>query len=153
MVIYSSNGGMSSIFERKDNVMIWNEQYETGNELVDSEHKELFSLVRGVLQDSEDEKREKIEESIDFLIKYTVLHFQHEEALMDECNYPESAEHKKLHDEFAKTAVSLKERFAKKGDAVELGTQINTVVCEWLIKHVLNSDKKLATYYKNFKTT
>jgi len=131
---------------------LWNSSYETGNAMVDKDHREIFSLVEGVLSSSFKSRKEKVQEAIDFLANYVVEHFAREERLMDE-----SVAHKKEHSDFLTVAVALKERFNNDGyilgentedNSLHLSMEINKTVIGWLTKHVMGSDRKLATHYR-----
>ena len=125
--------------------MIWNKIYETGNEQVDNEHKEIFKLVQNVMDASVGEKKAQIGETIDFLANYTVNHFRHEENLMDESSYPDKPVHKKQHDDFVQEVLALRARSADVNDS-----EIKKVIVNWLTDHVLGSDKIMADYYRRF---
>ncbi|MCL1862428.1 MAG: bacteriohemerythrin [Defluviitaleaceae bacterium] len=138
---------------------LWNSSYETGNEMVDNDHKEIFRLVQNVLSSSGMQRGDKVKTAINFLSSYVVNHFANEEKLMDECEYPAAAEHKYEHNVFLNVASELKAKFEnntltlgefKDGDNFNLGMEVNKVVITWLTKHIAGSDKKLATYYREW---
>ena len=130
--------------------MVWHEKYETGNRVVDDEHKEIFRLVQRVIDAAFDNREEKIETTIDFLANYTVNHFKHEEELMDESDYPETDIHKKQHSDFVQQVVSLRERVKNETDSAKSNIDINNVIVNWLTDHVLGSDKLMASHYRNW---
>jgi len=144
---------------------LWNSAFETGNELVDNDHKEIFSLVETVLASSLKSRKEKVQASIEFLANYVVRHFGNEERLMDESGYPRSAIHKKEHSDFLVVATQLQEKFKNDGyslgeitdetadasKALHLSLEINKTVMGWLSKHVMGSDRDLANHYKKWK--
>ncbi|MCL2388739.1 MAG: bacteriohemerythrin [Defluviitaleaceae bacterium] len=139
---------------------LWNSSFETGNEIVDGDHKEIFSLVEQVLSSSLVTRKDKVEVAIQFLAEYVVRHFANEELLMDECRYPESMAHKKEHADFIDVAVELQEKFSNDGfllgseennNDLHLSMEINKTVVGWLTKHVMGSDKKMAHYYRDWK--
>ena len=137
---------------------LWNNSYETGNEIVDNDHKEIFALVEKVLSSSFTSRREKVATAVDFLANYTVSHFQNEEKLMDESDYPLTAEHKKQHADFLEVAMSLKQQFSDEGfsigeltddtDILHFSLEINKTVVGWLTEHVIGSDRNLANHYR-----
>lgn len=138
---------------------LWNSSYETGHALVDNDHKEIFGLVEEVLTSSFLTRKEKVQTSLQFLAKYVVRHFANEENLMAECDYPESDAHKAEHKAFTDVATALLERFGDDGyilgentdeNSLHLSMEINKTVVGWLSKHIMGSDKKLATYYRDW---
>ena len=62
---------------------------ETGNELIDQQHKELIDRVNKLLESCYmgTEKRAAIQ-TLNFLLDYTVFHFEAEEKLQQESGYP-----------------------------------------------------------------
>ena len=129
----------------------WSKEYETGHEIVDREHKDIFALVQMVFDISPASRKEKIDEAINFLAEYTVRHFQHEESLMEQSSYPKTAEHKQQHKDFVQSVVALQERVKSEGNTMRVHIDVNQTVVDWLITHVLGSDKLLADHYKAWK--
>ena len=130
--------------------MLWHEKYETGNEQVDTEHKEIFMLVQKVIDAAFDDVSDKIGTTLDFLASYAVNHFANEEKIMDESSYPQAAIHKKQHSDFVQDFLALKERVSKETDNTKNSLEINKVIVDWLTEHVLGSDKIMANYYKTW---
>jgi hemerythrin len=127
----------------------WSQDLETGNEAVDAQHKLLFSYVNDVISVTEkDEEADKIQETLAFLIHYTVQHFQDEEALQLECGYPEYEWHKWLHDEFKQTATELAQRFTQGGTSAALCEDLKETVVDWLKNHIRGEDKKIGEYIR-----
>ena len=134
--------------------MVWNKSYETGNEKVDNEHKEIFRLVQEVIDATLDsDSVGKIEEAVDFLANYTLSHFKHEEGLMDESNYPAAPVHKKQHENFVTEVLALRERVLNESDSEKRSTDVKKVIINWLADHVLGSDKLMANHYRNWSAS
>jgi len=130
--------------------MIWNKNYETGNTEVDNEHKEIFSLVQKVIDATFNSCEEKIETVVDFLATYTIKHFEHEEHLMNESNYPDIDIHKKQHSDFVGEVAKLKEEIAQATGSLSFSLTVNKVIVNWLTSHILDSDMKMAAYYRDW---
>ena len=129
----------------------WSKDYETGHEVVDGEHKEIFALVQKVFDATPSDRNEKIDEAVTFLANYTVRHFQHEESLMSQSNYPDMAKHKQQHKDFVQSVGALQERVRAGGNTIQIHIDVNQTVVDWLITHVLGSDKLLADHCKSQK--
>ena len=137
---------------------LWNSVYETGNELVDNDHKEIFALVGEVLASVNMSRANKVKTGINFLAEYVVRHFANEERLMDESDYPETAEHKKEHADFLIVATELKNKIDNDTFVIEatdlsyinLSIELNKTIAGWLVAHVMGSDKKLANHYRKW---
>ncbi|HAX52045.1 MAG TPA: cation-binding protein, partial [Lachnospiraceae bacterium] len=72
---------------------------ETGNALIDSEHRELFRMVNN-LQDAcaKGQGRSQVETAAKFLVDYVKKHFRDEQNLQTSVNYPGYPAHKKFHE-------------------------------------------------------
>jgi len=130
--------------------MKWHESYETGNAMVDKDHKELFGLVNDLINTSFSNQSAKAVDAIDFLSGYVLRHFANEERLMDESDYPDSAVHKKQHSDFVAVVTDYRTRL-ESGKSDDIMLEVNKAVVEWLSGHVLGSDKALAVHYREVK--
>jgi len=134
--------------------MIWNAKYETGNTQVDNEHKEIFRLVENVIETTvgvdDAAHAAAFESTFDFLAKYTIDHFAHEEALMMESSYSGFDVHKKQHDDFVVQVVALRERAAN-NKSMKNNIDITNIIVNWLMDHVLGSDRIMAAHYREYK--
>jgi len=132
-------------------IMEWKKSYETGNTVVDSEHKEIFTLVQKVMDATFTSRKEKVNTAVDFLTSYTLKHFSHEERLMQESAYPDMQKHKAQHKAFAESVGVLVQKINASGETLQLSNEINTVVVDWLIDHVLGSDMLLTVHYRDWQ--
>jgi len=126
--------------------MQWHKSYETGNKVVDNDHKEIFDMVNKLINISFQNQRENYTSTIDYLSKYVLRHFANEEGIMDESDYPRSEEHKRQHSDFVKVVTQLRERLD--ANESDIGLEINQTIVDWLSDHVLGSDKALADHYR-----
>ena len=131
--------------------MLWSTKYLTGNKEIDNDHKEIFAMVKDIIDQNFIDRGEKITKVMEFLAQYTIRHFAREEALMKESNYPDIEEHKQQHAEFVKAIGALIEKIKTQGDTINISIEVNDTAVGWLVSHVLGSDKKMAEYYKEWK--
>jgi len=127
----------------------WSEEYELGCEFVDSQHKRLFELVNNIstaCRDGQDVK--KLNETLDFLLQYTVQHFIDEEAFQIKCNFPDYQRHKQLHEDFKETVTEKVAEFREKGSTKYLSDTVNKIVVKWLVNHILMEDMKIGVHVK-----
>ena len=91
----------------------FSENLVTGNEMIDSHHKELIDRINKLL-DSCDQSNEKTAaiKMMDYLAEYTDFHFSAEEALQKEIEYPGFEKHKAQHEAFKNTIKELEEMLA-----------------------------------------
>ena len=128
--------------------MLWNSNYEIGNALVDSEHKEIFGMVDKLLEDDFTGRPDKIKSVIDFLASYVLRHFDHEEQLMDESSYPDKDTHVKQHRDFVKTVEAFVKKIEGNLDSIDLSLEANKLIVDWLANHVMGSDKALVDHHR-----
>lgn len=123
-------------------------QLETGNEMIDKEHRELIQAVNKLLEAcSKGEGRNSMDSTIKFLNNYVEQHFSHEEELQKQNNYPNFTAHKAFHKQYKKTLKEITAQIAASGPTiVELG-KLNGHI-SILISHIRTEDKKLAAFLK-----
>ena len=119
---------------------------ETGNSIIDGEHRELIAAVNKLLEAcSKGEGRSSMDETIKFLNNYVHQHFSHEEQLQQSSEYPGIKPHKAFHEQYKKTLQEITSRIAVSGPTiVELG-KLNGHIGV-LITHITTEDKKLAAF-------
>jgi len=129
--------------------LAWSEDFELGCDQVDSQHKRLFELVGDLIKAcTEGYDTDVLNETITFLVNYTVLHFQDEESFMQTYNYPGFIAHKQLYEDFKVTVGELVSKYNESGSTSELSDNVNTVVVRWLINHIQREDKKIGVHVR-----
>jgi hemerythrin len=131
----------------KNSIVEWDSRYAVGIQLIDDQHRELLKLINnvhlGCLEENEDTKiRFKL--TVHGLINYTKYHFSTEEQLLERIKYPDSAAHKRQHDEFIRDILDRVERF-ERGRTVSPKSFIR-YIRDWVVTHITLIDKKYATY-------
>jgi hemerythrin-like metal-binding protein len=123
----------------------WQEQYSVGVKEFDDDHKQLFDCTNELgkaLEDGEDQ--ESIRKILKDLLKYTRVHFRNEEINMIFYEYPEYKEHKIEHEELSDEVVEFALDFAAKPHLV---TVIMSFLQNWILQHMLVSDKKYSEFF------
>lgn len=119
---------------------------ETGNALIDSEHRELFKMVNN-LQDActKGQGRSQVETAAKFLVDYVKKHFRDEQNLQTSVHYPGYPAHKKFHENYiAQISAAANTILVKNADIASLA-ELNRMV-GLLIAHIRTEDKKLAAF-------
>jgi hemerythrin-like metal-binding protein len=128
---------------------VWDSSFETGHELIDTQHKQLVAAVNNLIETCRLGKgKEELEKSLNFLNDYTIKHFFDEEQVQQKCNYPDYPNHKKLHDAFKLTVRDLKVKMIMKGASEDLVNEVRAKIGNWLITHIKGQDIKLGAYIK-----
>jgi hemerythrin len=127
----------------------WKDEFNLGHDWVDAQHRRLFELVSGLVEACADGSDTiKLKGTLDFLVNYTVHHFEDEEALQLKYNYPGHERHKRLHDDFKIAVGGLVEKFTKGGSSAELSSDVNRIVVRWLVNHIQREDKRIGEHIK-----
>jgi hemerythrin len=88
---------------------------------------------------------------MEFLMEYTVKHFNYEEYLQKKHNYPEYEAHKQLHTEFKEVAKVLAEELLRDGPSDKLINHVCLTVGNWVLNHIQGEDFKMAAHLPDRK--
>lgn len=121
---------------------------ETGNLLIDSEHRQLFQAVNTLMEAcSAGKGREKVPSTCRFLEEYVIKHFGDEENLQKKHQYSAYASHRQFHGEYAKNLNKVCREIEKDGPTISALSKLNQHIGV-LINHIRTEDKKLAEFLK-----
>jgi hemerythrin len=120
--------------------MNWDDKFSVGVEEIDAQHKNLIKMVNEFYDGVTGDDAKALGGLLNSLIEYAVHHFATEEKYMKKFNYPGTAAHIKEHQSFAEKATDVKMRFD--GGKLVLSLEITNFVRDWIVKHVLGTDKK-----------
>jgi hemerythrin len=127
----------------------WDSSLETGNELIDGQHKGLFDAINKLLDTCRQGRgKEELSKSLDFLTQYTIKHFFDEEQLQQKYKYPDFQNHKKYHDEFKITVRDLSHEMILKGASDKLIEEVKAKIGGWLVTHIKGQDLKVAAHIR-----
>ena len=126
----------------------FDESLVTGNEMIDTQHKELIDKINKLLDSCETSKEKTVAvKTLDYLADYTEFHFGEEEKLQAEINYPGIAEHKKEHDKLCAVVKDLYNMLEEEeGPSNAFVEQVNKNVIEWLYRHIKGFDRSVSEY-------
>lgn len=126
----------------------FSENLITGNELIDSQHKELIDRINKLLESCEDSNAKLVAvKTLDYLADYTDFHFSAEEQLQREIDYPGFAKHKEQHDDFKKTIAELDEMLQEEeGPSEAFVEKVEKNVIQWFYTHIEGFDRSVAEY-------
>ncbi|MBP1772119.1 MAG: Hemerythrin-like, metal-binding protein [Holophagaceae bacterium] len=127
---------------------IWNERYNTGIQVVDAQHQELFQIVerlRRMVQGQAD--RTAIEEQLQTLVVCSERHFATEEGYMERVGYPDLTQHLAEHASMLSSLHELLAKFRESDQAMAL--MVPTFMEGWLKHHISDGDFGFVTYLKS----
>jgi hemerythrin len=117
----------------------WTEELHVGNDPINAQHKELFSIGNEFIDAIEDNKGQDILLSIfKRLQDYTAYHFKAEEKYMEEVGYPELPAHAAQHAILLIRTGTLK-RMIENGETIS-PVRVAEFIREWITTHIMQQD-------------
>lgn len=132
---------------------VWQDEMSVGIPEIDEDHKHFFRLINE-LNRSITARLDPVDirDSLQIIVDDAERHFNLEEKLFQEWNYPDADGHAKIHSSILRALKDLMEKFVPYGfDSgwVDAGLKIRDI----LMGHIMTEDMKYAEYYKNSQTT
>jgi len=131
------------LYKKKSNAnqIQWKSEYSVGIKHIDDDHKKLISLLNQFSIAYDYAMSESFEkEALDELVSYTKYHFEREEVLLQEHNYPDFEAHKAQHQVMIAQVEKFVQLYQEKGhDALD---EISSFLTDWLINHINGTDKQ-----------
>ncbi|KPA19257.1 hemerythrin, partial [Candidatus Magnetomorum sp. HK-1] len=122
-------------------VFSWRNDYSVSVEEMDRQHKELFDAANELYEAIHSEaKKEDILDALDFLIRYTEVHFQEEEELMQSNKYPDFEAHQKRHSYLIVKIKTFQSQYTS--DEIEIGSELIDFLKDWIVNHILREDRQ-----------
>mgnify|MGYP001558302938 CR=1 FL=1 len=129
-------------------LMQWNESLKVGIDAVDGDHQKLVGMVNELFDAMQAGRgKDVLGKVLDELASYTAQHFAREESYFARTGYPDSAAHKKEHDDLRKQVNDVQAKF-KSGATATLTIDVLNFLRDWLVKHIKGSDMKYAPHLK-----
>jgi len=123
----------------------WKEDYSVGIETIDDDHKKLLTLINNLqtavyYPTGEAFERQALKELVD----YTKYHFEREEKMMLDNEYPDYGPHKAQHE----AMIAKVQAFCKAYEQDPEGTvqEMTTFLRDWLLKHINGTDQKYCAH-------
>ena len=125
----------------------WTPDLETGHAVIDEQHQKLIAAVNALFDAQRNGKgREEVEQTMDFLVDYTVKHFDGEEKLQEKHGYPHFFAHKQLHVDFKGVAHGLADDLRRDGPSEELVSHVCVTIGKWILNHIKAEDTKMVAH-------
>jgi hemerythrin len=122
----------------------WEHALKLGHDAMDADHRKLVGLVNQLAKGIVDKLGKTAYDALlDELISHTRAHFGMEEQLMAACSYPETDEHRAEHARLVELALDHRAKFDA---SAEPSISLLYFFDQWLTRHIVGSDKKLANY-------
>ena len=135
--------------EKKEVLLEWSDKLLLGIPSIDGQHKQLVEMLNELYAGFKAGTAKQVMGPVlDRLIQYTATHFKHEETFFDQTGYPETKHHKLEHENLVKKVLEVQAKF--KNDSGSVLTQdVMAFLRNWLIDHIMGSDKRYVSHLKD----
>ncbi len=120
----------------------WKDAYKIGQTDIDEQHQRLFELSNAVSAATD---QPTVRQLLMQLYKHTREHFELEEALMREFNYPDSNAHISSHNSLL---ARLNDVSQDVGQGKVDTAAIEKLMTDWALGHILKDDVKIADFVR-----
>jgi len=132
------------------NELKWTDDLSVGVELIDDQHKQLIEHINNLEKAVEQQQGPmEVSDTLSFLTDYTDFHFSMEERNMAAHGYPAFEAHKAKHDEFKAILGKMESEFRDDGPTPILAESIDTLLVNWLLKHIRIVDVEFGAFLKS----
>jgi hemerythrin len=122
------------------------DEYRTGIESIDLEHKKLFEIADQAYNTLMDEfipdKYDYIVDILNELKEYAATHFRHEEEYMTGIRYKRLFSQKASHEDFIEK-ISAYDLSKVDENQKQVILDVLDFLNDWLVHHIIESDKKI----------
>ena len=128
------------------NQFIWQDRFNIGVEVIDREHRKLFSIMNRLMKfrEQEDKSQWVCQEGVKYFKDHAMKHFAEEEVYMASIDYKGFETHRRLHDNFRqKTLPALEEELNRTNYSEDAISHFLGVCAGWLIGHTLTEDRAI----------
>jgi hemerythrin len=128
-------------------LLSWREDYRVGIPLIDAEHLHLFKLINEFHDRYRSgDMHRQILLVLNRLVEYAEEHFQHEEALMREIEYPRLERQQDLHAKLYSSIFTLNEKLSLDGARADAETL--RFLKHWILGHILEEDMDIGDFLR-----
>lgn len=129
-------------------LITWSEQLSVNVAQIDGQHQKLIAIINDLTEAIQTGKaKAAIDDTVQGLFDYARTHFETEEKYFQQFDYPEAASHIKEHEEFIQKVREFQTRPAK--GQFSLSIQVLQFLGNWLINHILGTDKKYSVFFND----
>ena len=133
--------------QTKAEIVIWDNKYSIGVELIDAQHKQLVVLTNELFQAcmlGESAVQTVFKDAMSRMVDYVRIHFSEEQELLQRVKFPDYSDHKSQHDRLIQQILSaVKEH--KEGKKF-VPNQFVRTLRDWILSHIAVYDKAFGVY-------
>jgi hemerythrin len=129
-------------------VVSWDPSYTVGVTVLDDDHKHLIHLINQLESASNYYTGGEFEKkALQEVVDYTKYHFEREEKLLKDNNYPDYDNHIKIHKKMVDKVTQVVEDY--KTDADNAIDETVKFLRDWLINHICKTDREYMEFFKS----
>ena len=124
----------------------WNDSYKIGHKIIDFDHITLVNITNDLFMRVERGcSNAEIGRVIDHLIDYVERHFEREEELFVDTEYPDVKKHLEMHRDIEKTVKDIAQVYRSQPDAINIH-EVLEFLKKWLTNHIMKADQGYVRY-------
>lgn len=119
----------------------WKPEYSVGVAILDADHKKFLELLQEMFRNMGGLRNKAAAARVlEELTRYAETHFAREEALMRKHDFPGLEAHVREHDEMRRKVEAFRRSF--KEDNANVSSKLLRYLQEWLVNHIITTDKQ-----------
>jgi len=123
----------------------WSDDYSVKVPSIDAQHRKLVGMLNELHDGmSAGTGTDQLAVLLNGLIAYTAEHFTYEEQLFAEHGYPQTTAHTEEHRRLVTQVLDFKKKY--EASEATINMQLMKFLKDWLIKHILGSDKAYSAH-------
>ncbi|HUC86134.1 MAG TPA: hemerythrin domain-containing protein [Candidatus Acidoferrales bacterium] len=135
----------------------WTEKFETGNALLDAQHRMLITYINRLepftrVTNPTPQEIDLFLRVVEFLENYALTHFKDEENCMLRFKCPAYRDNKQAHTEFLDFYRQFSRRLSFEGCRPELVKELHQACVAWIQRHILRIDVQLKSSLEQVAT-
>jgi len=130
-----------------DTEVSWSDVYSVSIDHIDNQHRTLLEKMNAVRRLVESRSLTELDEVLNFLQSYAIIHFRDEEQLMHQYDYPLKSQHIHEHERFIEYFKSLRREIeSDTHDVRYLIMKVDVFLVDWLLNHTTGIDRHLGNF-------
>ncbi|MGB0696057.1 MAG: bacteriohemerythrin [Rhodospirillaceae bacterium] len=127
--------------------IVWRDQMAVGIKEIDDDHKNLVHYINRAeeLIEAAPFRKGHMAQVILDLIRYTRVHFEREERLMQRIIFPDAGAHQDSHARFAAELYDIGERY-QANPTVDTAREVYDLMARWVIEHLVRADREIINH-------
>lgn len=131
--------------EHDDSPFQWQEEYAVNVAVIDEQHHEIYAIAKLLYAALFDAMpAHDPAELFPRLIAHTTMHYETENRLMVEKNYPGYTLHAKKHEQILRALRNFAGLYAARRTTPK--KEVGIFIKDWVLTHILTEDRRLGTY-------